>query len=188
MRRGFTLIELLVVVAIIAILVGILMPALSAARASANRTACRGELRQIGAMFQMYLNDSKGKLPRVNTMPSVKPPINDGPSIAQVLAPYSKGNKTVFRCLADKITADAPGAPVGYETYFEREQSSYEYSPLLSSMFAGKHMDDTPMAKQGKLNVMPLMYDYEPFHGKSGQRGSTNYLFPDGRVDDLSGQ
>ena len=65
-RRGFTLIEVLVVVGIIAILVGILLPTLARIRMSGYRVTCRSQLKDLGNVFQMYLQDSKDRLPRVN--------------------------------------------------------------------------------------------------------------------------
>jgi prepilin-type N-terminal cleavage/methylation domain-containing protein/prepilin-type processing-associated H-X9-DG protein len=61
-RRAFTLIELLVVIAIIAILAAILFPVFAQAKASAKKSACLSNTRQLGIGLMMYMADEDDTL------------------------------------------------------------------------------------------------------------------------------
>jgi prepilin-type N-terminal cleavage/methylation domain-containing protein len=60
--RAFTLIELLVVISIIAVLLAILMPALQRVKQQAKDVACRSNLRQVGVILYLYLEDNDFKM------------------------------------------------------------------------------------------------------------------------------
>jgi type II secretory pathway pseudopilin PulG len=187
---AFTLVELLVVIGVIALLIGILMPALARARVASQRTACLAHLHDIGSLFQMYLNDSKGRVPRVNPIPSMQPPLNSFPSLVEVFAPYTKGATKGWQCPADRITNPAPaGVPVGFETYFQRDQSSYEYNDFVNAFGGGVDMWVDLVHRAKETFNLPqdrfrIFNDQEPFHGKAGKKGAMNYLFADMHAGD----
>ena len=57
-QRGFTLIELLVVIALVAVLASFALSLLSKGRAMAHKAACISNLRQLGSVVRLYLNDN----------------------------------------------------------------------------------------------------------------------------------
>ena len=174
--RAFTLIELLIVIAIIGVLAALLLPMVAKTRASAAQVRCAAQLHDVGKMLQMYFGENRNTLPKVNMMPSLQPPLNDYPSLVQLLAAYHRGDTRVFKCPADQITQPAPGAPPGFETYFDREQSSYYWNADVS-IYASR------ITELKNVDSVRLVEEYEPFHGRASESGSVNRLYADLHVD-----
>ena len=61
LRDAFTLIELLVVIIIIALLAALLLPALSKAKATAQQTNCKSNMKQLALANASYATDNKGR-------------------------------------------------------------------------------------------------------------------------------
>jgi prepilin-type N-terminal cleavage/methylation domain-containing protein/prepilin-type processing-associated H-X9-DG protein len=146
-RRGFTLVELLVVIGIIALLISILLPALNRARESGMKVQCLSNIRQVGIVFTMYINQSKGRLPPYpasigngpqpcdwiywQTLPATmltQRPLDDSPVLRLMGTPV---NPAVMRCPSDRWeehVAGANGTSTAYGPYF----FSYSLNQLMT--------------------------------------------------------
>jgi prepilin-type N-terminal cleavage/methylation domain-containing protein len=108
-KHAFTLIELLVVIATIGILLGIAVPALNSAYERAKVTKDLSNLRQIGMLMQLYLNDKDGILPVVNAAPGL------GTTLSPVIFPKYVATRKIFQSPFDKRAAsETDAAPVSY--------------------------------------------------------------------------
>lgn len=60
---GFTLIELLTVIAVIGVLTALALSSIGKVRESARRTGCASNLRQIGVLIHLHVQENRGRLP-----------------------------------------------------------------------------------------------------------------------------
>lgn len=154
-KKNFTLGELLIAIAIIAILAGLLLPVLNHARAESRRTSCAGNLRQIGHAVQMYaMEGSRFRLP----ICSGSTDLTAGPDAPSVFLIYLDHSKKVFHCPSDS-------------KYFAERGSSYDWNTLVNN----EQIDEKSL--QMLSLKMPVMFDYDNFHGPSGKISSKNYLY-----------
>jgi len=160
--NGFTIVELLVVIVIISILSALIFPVLGKAKEKARKSACLGNLRQLGIAVITYAGNNADYLPMAVR---VGPGPDDPKSIRNMLDLQSG---KVFECPADTEKS------YDGKTFFDRYGSSYEWNAWLS----GRRIDKSEI---GILNLklsVPMMGDANSYHGKSGR----NYVYSDGSV------
>jgi prepilin-type N-terminal cleavage/methylation domain-containing protein len=106
---AFTLVEMLVVIGVLAILAALLLPALSRAKAKAQRTACMSNLRQINAGVRMYSDDAHDVAPSPGAAAAGTNFGNLYSAYKQLMKSYvglngaSSPQDTLFACPADRF-------------------------------------------------------------------------------------
>jgi prepilin-type processing-associated H-X9-DG protein len=188
-------VELLVVIGIIAVLISILLPVLGRVREAATRTKCQAQLRDIGMQIQMYLNEKRLRVPRVNPFPWAPELLGyPAPTLVETLFPYHKGATKVFECPADTIINVAENSSLaGAESYYEACGTSYEYNVFFNAFWSvdevtGVNKTWTDALADSKNRGVPedrlmILRDMDPFHSrKRAAPEARNALYADWHV------
>jgi prepilin-type N-terminal cleavage/methylation domain-containing protein/prepilin-type processing-associated H-X9-DG protein len=175
-RTAFTLIESLVVVGIIGILIGLLAPAIQQARASATRSQCGANLKQIGVAIYSYHDVKKSFPPGYidgNTDPNSTPDNDVGPGWgwASFLLPFlDQGNvhKQINFQLPVGSGVNAAVCQVPLAVYQCPSDPLQQAFPVYDSSFS------TPIATLAHANYVGCCGWQECFNGAGGnpQAGS----------------
>ena len=199
-RMGFTLVELLVVMAIIGVMLALLLPAVQAARASARRTHCANNLRQIGITFHQFASVNKGRFPwNVHA--------GQTESWMYTLAPYSENVDTVRMCPDDPKYDARLVDPNKQSSYVINEYVSSAAVPdAVLSLYKLRSTSKLIVLFEGADERGPLADHahcstwYSAFKIANGfvwpgilgeikpdrHRNSANYLFADGHEETIS--
>jgi prepilin-type processing-associated H-X9-DG protein len=162
--------ELLVVIAVIAIVAALLLPVIARSKEQGRATACLSNLRQVGFALQMYAQDHENRLPVMyDALLSTNSLGTNPPAIHAVLAEYL-GSTNLLRCPSDQ------------KQLFEQTGSSYAWNALVNGQDA-EHLQ--VFAIHFDPHQIPLVFDKEEFHRARGENRGVNYLYADGRIQNL---
>jgi prepilin-type N-terminal cleavage/methylation domain-containing protein/prepilin-type processing-associated H-X9-DG protein len=121
--QAFTLVELLVVIAIIGIVVALSLPALSRAKAAAQRKTCLNDLHQINLAVRMYCDDANDASPSSSSAVTSTNLVDLYASYKKLVKSYlglkgaSSAQERIFACPADTF----------YPSYVERNYPPLEW-------------------------------------------------------------
>ena len=211
-QAGFSLVELLVGVAIGALLVGLGVPALQGSMHRAKQAACSSNLRQIGQGVHLYANDHQGRLPDIfcggedeksSWIRQLEPYLGTNYTRVRVcpVDPLANSKRQQAHATSYLMTervkadsfADENGEPVPGEVVFDRLNNIPHPSRAIL-VFLGNTNKTTRHDDHIHVGVMRTWSGVrgeiwpDAFAGGSrdGTRGSANYLFADGHVQNIA--
>ena len=209
-HRAFTLVELLVVIAIVAVLTALAVPAVGGALESSQRSKCASNMKSIGAGIHLYAAEHHGKLPSINCLnpdttwiEQLQPYLGTNYTMVRVCpadpraAQKLRTSHATSYLLNERVEADSfvdeNGELVPGEAVFDRHLRIANPSRAII-MFLGNtnrtatgtdHIHSGLMRSWNGLRreIWP-----DAFGGglPDGTRGSANYLFADGHVQNIA--
>lgn len=190
--RGFSLVELLLVISILAMLAALLFPVLSRTKASAKKTDCVSNLRNLSVGVQLYRVDFDDRYPWAVDGQSKVSPLADEPVatqmkamplIQEVLLPYL-GSKELWRCAMDSGGVGTwPKGP----SLFASAGNSYWYQSGMALAGATDPVEGVGASAERKRlsgSEIVLFRDWGPYwHGdRTTQLERYNAVFLDGHA------
>jgi prepilin-type N-terminal cleavage/methylation domain-containing protein/prepilin-type processing-associated H-X9-DG protein len=211
--RGFSLIELLVAMAVVALLVTIGASAHSRVQMMADQTQCASNMRQIGVALRMYANANGGDLPGIahgrpreeSWIFTLAPYLDDSNAVR--LSPadplYEEKrrhnsattylmNDFIFLERLDPFGEPIPGFPPPSFNNIEHPQRTIlafterERTSMLGLNLTNDHTHATNWTNWSRV-LSDISPDLHRIGKQSSDRtkGSSNYLFADGRVESI---
>ncbi|MBL8830693.1 MAG: hypothetical protein JNM18_27210 [Planctomycetaceae bacterium] len=184
-------------IAILGTLIGVSVPAVSMARQRTNRALCQSNLREVGMLFQMYLDLPKhgNRFPNAARFPWNDFKNRPGVHVyldrdARKVATKSKdaaGKETTKELVYSNIQSIFH-CPTD-EEYFPIAGLSYEYNdnrPPISPQLAGKTWNEVITHRGDKLATrsIRILFDFDASaHGNPDAGFNRNFLYLDWHVD-----
>ena len=209
-HRAFTLVELLVVIAIIAVLTALAVPAVGGALESSQRSKCASNMKSIGAGIHLYAAEHHGKLPSINCLnpdttwiEQLQPYLGTNYTMVRVCpadpraAQKLRTSHATSYLLNERVEADSfvdeNGELVPGEAVFDRHVRIANPSRAIIAFLGNtnKTATGTDHIHSGLMrswNGLRREIWPDAFGGglPDGTRGSANYLFADGHVQNIA--